>query len=364
MASPLKALLLAALLTSILIAIVPTFRADDTAPENEESTAPQKGESTAPQKERSTKSKPVKRSVKSTTSPKAAKTNTQDDLIPLNKKETALLDIKGKRVLVKAKVVLREGLLEMLCCLAHTKEHESILAVDAKAFIIHTGLLAIHAEHGKPVQFTPKFKPATGQRVDIFIQWRDKDGHLHRKPAQHWIRHSTYRFYVAEMKELPKDLKIPRDSDLRFDKRHHELTWYGPMSDKQRDDLLELSTDAGYRKSIKRFHQESRSRQMKDHWVFAGSMFHVDQESGKRFYMAEGGELICVANFPTATLDIQSKSSNDGTENLTYETYTERIPPLGTEVTIELIPVFKKPSKDPSNKTESSKSNVDKELKK
>ncbi len=345
MASPLKALLLAALFTSILIGIVPTYKADDTT-QKEQPTAPKKEQSTVPKKEQSTKN-----SIPTTASTTAA----QVELIPLNKKKTALLDIKGKRVLVKAKVVLREGLLEMLACLAQTKEHESILAVDTKAFVIHTGLLAISAEHGKPVQFTPKFKPATGQRIDVFIQWRDKDGRLHREPAQRWIRHTTYRFYVAQMKQLPKGLTISRDSDLRYDKRHKELTWYGPMSDKQRDKLLELTTDKAYRKAIKKFHKESQSRQMQDTWVFAGSMFQVDQETGKRYYLAEGGELICVANFPTATLDVKSESSKEGTESLTYEAYTERIPPLGTDVTIELVPVFKKSKRDSKSKAKAPK---------
>src|SRR5687768_3825558 len=50
-------------------------------------------------------------------------------IVPLNKQETVLLDRPGRRVLVKSKVVLREGLLEMLACPLQTKEHESILAV-------------------------------------------------------------------------------------------------------------------------------------------------------------------------------------------------------------------------------------------
>ena len=37
-------------------------------------------------------------------------------LVPLNKTQTVLIDVPGKRLLVKAKVVLREGLLEMLLC--------------------------------------------------------------------------------------------------------------------------------------------------------------------------------------------------------------------------------------------------------
>ena len=79
---------------------------------------------------------------------------------------------------------------------------------------------------------------------------------------------------------------------------------------------------------------------MKANWVFAGSGF-----TKENYYLAEDGDVICVANFPTATLDLAAKSSSQGNSNLLYEAYTERIPPRGTAVTIELIPVKKKKTK-------------------
>ena len=49
-------------------------------------------------------------------------------------------------------------------------------------------------------------------------------------------------------------------------------------------------------------------------WVFAGSGFWKDHETGKEFYMAESGDFICVSNFTTAMLDvpIESSQSNEG----------------------------------------------------
>ena len=35
-------------------------------------------------------------------------------------------------------------------------------------------------------------------------------------------------------------------------------------------------------------------------WVFAGSRFWTDEETGKQYYQAEGGDFICVSNFGTA----------------------------------------------------------------
>ncbi|MGH7129684.1 MAG: YdjY domain-containing protein, partial [Planctomycetaceae bacterium] len=175
-----------------------------------------------------------------------------------------------------------------------------------------------------------------------FLQWVDEKGKRQRVPAQNWIRHVTQRWYEEPMETLPTDLTIPKDNELRYDRRNKELLWYGPMTQAQRDELLTLSADEGYQKAIRAFHDRSRPREMQAHWVFAGSGYTVDEQSGERFYQAEGGDFICVANFPSAMIDVAIKSSATGQDNLMYEAYTERIPPVGTEVLIELVPVFEK----------------------
>ncbi|MEX2285579.1 MAG: YdjY domain-containing protein [Planctomycetaceae bacterium] len=275
-------------------------------------------------------------------SPKDAAAKAPEDLIPLNRSKTVLLDRKGKRVLLKAKVVLREGLLEMLCCPTQTKEHESILAVDAKAYVVHAGLLALGAKPGKPAQFLPEFKPPTGQKIDIFLQWTDEKGKPHRAKAQEWIRHAVRRYYGEKLETMPPDVKIPKDSELYYDDKHKELAWFGHMTAKQRDELTALSQDAAYRKAIKSFFDRSQPRLMQADFVFAGSGFYVDDD-GQKYYQAEGGDLICVANFPSAMIDVSIESSASGEQNLAFEPVTERIPPVDTDVTIELVPVFEKP---------------------
>jgi hypothetical protein len=266
------------------------------------------------------------------------------DLTPLNKAGTVLVDLKGKRLLLKSEVVLREGLLEMLACIKQTKEHESILSVESKAQLVHAGLISIGAEPGSPAKFAPEYKGATGQPLNIFLTWTDASGKLHRDPAQTWVRHATRRYFLAKLEAFPKNLKLPADSDLKWDERNKELLWYGPMTEAQRDSLQKLSTDTAFRAGIKSMFDESQIRQMDAQWVFAGSGFNTDTATGEKYYLAEGGDLICIANFATATIDlsIESSATNDG---LMFEAYTERIPPVGTKVTIELVPVFKKPAK-------------------
>ena len=72
-------------------------------------------------------------------------------------------------------------------------------------------------------------------------------------------------------------------------------------------------------------------------WVFAGSGFWMDEQSGKRYYYGDAGDFICVSNFPTATLDLPVASSQDNS-NLTFAAFTERIPPLRTKVRLVLAP--------------------------
>jgi hypothetical protein len=69
-------------------------------------------------------------------------------------------------------------------------------------------------------------------------------------------------------------------------------------------------------------------------WVFAGSSFWTDPADGKEYYQADGGDLICVSNFPTAMLDLPVESSQSN-EALLFEAFEGRVPPRGTAV--ELI---------------------------
>lgn len=192
-----------------------------------------------------------------------------DKLVRLDPKAEVWIDAKRQRVIVGGSICLREGQLEMFACPKGTKEHESIVAVQSRAYLIHTALLAIGARAGNPVQYDPVYKPASGMKIKVEVLWRDADGKAVRQNAQELIRHT-------------------------------------------------------------------RTKQSLEHaWVFAGSSFWQDEKTNERFYQAEGGELICLSNFSTATLDLPVESPQDNAD-LLYEAWTERIPPLGTRVKLIL----------------------------
>jgi hypothetical protein len=72
-------------------------------------------------------------------------------------------------------------------------------------------------------------------------------------------------------------------------------------------------------------------------WVFAGSGFWKDDETGKEHYKANGGDLVCVSNFPTATLDLPIQST-DANDELMFVANKDDIPPRGTKVRVVFIP--------------------------
>lgn len=272
----------------------------------------------------------------------ADSTSEETKLVPLNPSGTVLMDRANGRLLVKTKVCLREGLLEMLMCPKQTKEHESILSYDGKVQVIHAGLLALGAEPGKPVQFQPEFTPPTGQQIEIHVIWKDKDGKEHRRPAQEWIRQSTRRYFEADLAAVPSGVPLNEgDDSLRYDQLNKQILWYGIMSDAQRDEFLKLSSNEAYQKAIRSLHEQSQVKPMQADFVFTGSSF-APVEGGGEVYLAQAGSAICVANFSDAMIDVGVRSSASNDVGLLYEPWTERVPPLETEVMLELKPVKEK----------------------
>jgi hypothetical protein len=263
---------------------------------------------------------------------------TATEPVPLNPAKTVLLDRANGKLLLKTKIVLREGVLEMLICKSQTKEHESIMAIDSDAYLVHAGLLLLGAKPGKPASYDTEFHPPTGQVVDIFCNWTDEAGKPQRMNAREWVRHVTRRYYEAPLATVPAGVKVGKGEELRYDTKNKLLLWFGQMTAEQRDSFLKLSSDKEYQAAIRSFFDNSQSREIEAQWVFAGSGF-FEEEGGRQVYMAESGNVVCVANFGDALLDVSVQSSSSNDAGLLFEPYTERVPPLGTEVTVELIPV-------------------------
>ncbi len=190
----------------------------------------------------------------------------------LTKDNGVWVDPKRRRVVIAGRVVCRRGPLEMFACPRQTKEHESVVAVNTKAFVVHAALLALGVEPGRPVQFDPEYRPAQGPEIRVLVCWNDPQGRRRCVPAQKWVR------------------------------------------------------------NVK------TNKEMQHPWLFTGSQWWESPDGKQRYYMAEQGDFICVSNFPTAMLDLPIRSSNAASA-LLFAAFTERIPPLGTDVALILEPV-------------------------
>lgn len=113
-----------------------------------------------------------------------------DTFKALNKSKTLFFEKKedGTRLVhLLAEVCLREGPLEVLLCKNNTKEHESIVRMDADGREIHFALVAAGAVPGTPVKFVPKYTAATGTKIKISMTYREK-GKVKTAMAGEWIK--------------------------------------------------------------------------------------------------------------------------------------------------------------------------------
>ena len=82
---------------------------------------------------------------------------------PLNVDGTVLIDLKGKRVVLRTEVACRNCILEMFLVPEGNREHETILRIRSKAFVIHSALLALGLE--PPTAPVPCFRDDVGLRL-------------------------------------------------------------------------------------------------------------------------------------------------------------------------------------------------------
>ncbi|HWE37070.1 MAG TPA: YdjY domain-containing protein [Isosphaeraceae bacterium] len=72
-------------------------------------------------------------------------------------------------------------------------------------------------------------------------------------------------------------------------------------------------------------------------WVFGGSLELIDPDTKRPLFAADDGDLITVANFPSAILDVPFASSDSDAER-TFVANSAKVPPKGTYVTLILRP--------------------------
>lgn len=203
------------------------------------------------------------------------------------------IDVEKWCVDVDATVCLVEGMLELIACTKNTKEHESIIAVNAKPSHIHIALLLLRAKPGHPAMHKPinpertRFLPVppSGSPVDVFVVIKDANG----KDTEHPISEFMISADSEEPGEDTKPVKFPT----------HTFLFAGSILD---------GTDGGPRN-------------------------YVSDSSGNVISLATfGDELLCLPGI------------HDQADSLRmWQVNGEKLPPLDSKVILRLRPQVKPP---------------------
>ena len=219
-----------------------------------------------------------------------------------------LVDFQKRCVDLDAVICLDEGFLELIACAQGGKEHESIVAVSARAMHIHAALLLLEVNNGHPAmrkQVGEKEKrwvnvPPKGDPVDVFLVVK-KDGKAIERPISDFVVHSNQR--VDEV-----------------------------------DGEVIVAPDGGPKK------QENKAKRLPHTFLFAGSRLR-DNGPGPRQYLADlSGHLISIATFGDELLCLPFHQTREN-DALTWRIRSGSLPQPGTKVALRLRPHKPQPPK-------------------
>ena len=206
------------------------------------------------------------------------------------------VQIKERYVDVDATVCLTAGLLELVVCAKDTKEHESVIAIDAKAAHIHASLLLLgikpgnpamrkviegeNAEDGRWIDLPPR-----GPKVDVFLVVKDEAGKPVERPISDFLMKDHDRYEVK----------------------------------------LEGQEEAG----TERFPTNT--------FLFAGSHVYRGGEGPPKYLADVDGNVISISTFGNELLCLPGVYTQ-GNEGLVWEVDSTHLPELGEKVILRLRP--------------------------
>jgi hypothetical protein len=184
-------------------------------------------------------------------------------------------------------------MLELIACMKGSKEHESIVAIEARPMHIHTALLLLGANNGTPATSRPADEqktrwidvPPQGDPVNVYLVFEGPDGKVVEHPISVFVARSDGRADASAAEE---------------------------------DD-------------------EKEGFEFPNTFLFAGSHLR-DNASGARQYLADlSGNVISIATFGDELLclpGIHAKAN----EALMWQVDARQLPKVGSKVTLRLRP--------------------------
>lgn len=202
---------------------------------------------------------------------------------------------------IDGRICLDKGMLELVACAKGSKEHESIVAVEARPMHIHTALLLIGAEAGNPATRRRSLDkdqrwidvPPSGSAVDVLLVFPDKSGKILEHPISNFMTRSS--------------------------------SWQEPPTP---------ANAAGSRSRETR----ATDRQFPTHtFLFAGSRLVEDGKGPRKYLSDESGNVISIVTFGDEMLCLPDIHS-DQKDALEWQVNAAGLPSVGTKVTLRLRP--------------------------
>ncbi len=211
------------------------------------------------------------------------------------------INVEEWSVDVDARVCLVKGMLELIACTKDSKEHEAIIAVDAKPSHIHTALLLLRAKPGHPAMYDREGTrfvslPPRGGEVDVFLLIKDAKGKETERPISDFITQAEQGGYTAEVQpaEGAKREKFPTHT-----------------------------------------------------FLFAGSVLNGDNKGPRDYLCDQTGNVISIATFGDELLCLPGV--HDQADSLRmWQADGEKLPPLNSKVILRLRPHVEPPANPPA----------------
>jgi hypothetical protein len=200
------------------------------------------------------------------------------------------INLQERCVDVESFVCLHRGALELVACTKGTKEHEAIVAIEARAMHVHAALLLLGAKPGHPAMRKPVGDPPDrwidlpprGGPVDVYLVLKDAAGKPVERPINDFIASSKRR--AGEREQADQDARFPTHT-----------------------------------------------------FLFAGSALVGDEPGPRRYLSDESGSVISLATFGDELLCLPDVHSHDNAA-LEWEVNATNLPPVGSNVTLRLRP--------------------------
>jgi hypothetical protein len=208
------------------------------------------------------------------------------------------INLEERCVDIESRVCRREGMLELIACTKDSKEHESIIMIEAKPSHVHTALLLLGAKPGNPAMqeaLNPemtrfRFTPPSGNPVDVFLVFKDAQGKETEHPINEFIK-------AADQDEgtgIPNAAKIP--------------------------------------KAAKKFPTHT--------FLFAGSILEGEDKGPRRYLCDANGNVISLATFGDELLCLPEVHDHSNGA-LIWEVDGDKLPELNSKIILRLRPQIK-----------------------